>query len=151
MITPVIGILKVPTPLALSSGAGPVTYNYTVWNVGGQIGLTDVTVVDDKCTPVKYISGDFNNDSTLDPSERWNYTCTTNLSNTTTNTAIATGYSNDVYHQTAIATAIATVVVSTPAAKAPAAVLPAPLLNVTEVPNILTALPFGGGKYHIHL
>ncbi len=57
---------------------------------------------------------------------------------TTTNTAIATGYSDDSFHQTAIATAIATVVVGIPTV--------APLINVVKVPNILTTLPFGGGQ-----
>jgi len=144
-ITPLIGILKVPTPLALSAGTGSVTYNYTVWNVGGQQALNDVTVVDDKCSPVTFVSGDTNGNGQLDPNEKWNYSCTMTLSNTTTNTAIATGYSDDAYHQAAIATAISTVVVSTPtAASTPVVPLPAPILSVVEVPNILTSLPFGG-------
>ena len=146
IITPVIGILKVPTPLALPSGTGSVTYNYTVWNVGGQQALQDVSVVDDKCAPVKLVSGDTNNNGFLDPSEKWNYTCTMTLQNTTTNTAIATGYSSDGYHNTAIATAISTVVVTPLAATTPVAALAAPLINVVEVPNILTALPYGGGQ-----
>jgi len=143
-IIPLIGILNVPTPLALTTGAGSVTYNYTVWNVGGQQALTNVTVVDDKCYPVTLVSGDVNGNSKLDPSEKWNYSCTSKLSNTTTNTAIATGYSDDSNHQAALATAIATVVVSTSAASTPITALVAPILNVVEVPNILTALPFGG-------
>lgn len=113
-IIPLIGILKVPTPLVLSQGSGSVIYDYTVWNVGGQQALTSVTVKDDKCSPVVLLSGDVNNNSKLDTSERWKFSCTTILSITTTNTAIATGYSDDVYHQVATATATATVVVSVP-------------------------------------
>ena len=156
MVTPLIGLIKVPTPLALPNGAGSVTYNYTVTDIGGQQALENVSVVDDKCTPVQYISGDANNNGKLDVNETWHYSCTTNLANTTTNTAIATGYSDDGYHNTALATAIATVVVGTPvvsggtaatnATTTTTAVLPAPLLNVVKVPNILTALPYGGGN-----
>lgn len=136
-IVPLIGILKVPSPLALTKGSGSVTYNYTIWNVGGQQALTNVTLIDDKCTSISGPSGDINNNNKLDPEERWKYSCTSNLSSTTTNTAIATGYSDDEYHQAAIATAIATVVVSSP--------LPPPLINIVKVPSRLTAFPYGGG------
>ena len=138
IIVPLIGILKVPSPLALPAGSGSVTYNYTVWNVGGLQALTDVSVADDKCSPVTFLSGDTNGNGKLDPGEKWKYSCTTTLATTTTNTAIATGYSNDGYHQPAIATAIATVAV--------AATLPPPLINIVKVPNRLIPLPFGGGN-----
>jgi hypothetical protein len=136
-IIPLIGILKVPSPLALPNGPGNVTYNYTVWNVGGQQPLIDVSVVDDKCSPVTLISGDTNSNGQLDPNESWKYSCTSMITSTTTNTAIATGYSDDGYHTTAIATAIATVDVGP---------LPAPLINIVKVPSQLTALPYGGGN-----
>ncbi|HUC31681.1 MAG TPA: ice-binding family protein, partial [Candidatus Paceibacterota bacterium] len=135
-IVPLIGITKVPAPLTLPAGPGPVTYTYTVWNVGGNQPLTGVTVTDDKCSPVTYVSGDVNNNSALDPGENWKYSCTTTLASTTTNTAIATGHTGT---QTAIATAVATVVVG-----APAAVVP-PLINIVKVPSRLTPFPFGGG------
>lgn len=137
-IIPLIGIVKVPTPLALPTGTGQVVYNYTVWNVGGQQALDNVSVTDDKCTPVSYVSGDVNGNSKLDPHENWKYSCITTLSTTTTNTAVATGYSDDTYHQASIATALATVVVgsnSTP-----------PLINVVKVPSRLTPFPAGGGN-----
>jgi hypothetical protein len=136
-IVPLIGILKIPTPLALPGGSGSVKYNYTVWNVGGQQALTDVTVTDDKCSPVAYISGDLNGNGKLDPGEKWKYSCTTILPNTTTNTSIATGYSDDGFHQAAIATAIATVVVGAPT--------PPPLINIVKVPSRLIPFPYGGG------
>ncbi|MFZ3054707.1 MAG: ice-binding family protein [Minisyncoccales bacterium] len=136
-IVPLIGILKIPSPLALAKGPGSVTYNYTIWNVGGLQALTNVTLIDDKCTSISILSGDVNSNNKLDPEERWKYSCTSNLSSTTTNTAIATGYSDDEYHQAAIATAIATVVVSSP--------LPSPLINIVKIPSRLTAFPYGGG------
>ena len=110
-VLPVIGITKVAVPANLPNGSGPVTYNYTVWNVGKNINLANVVVTDDKCSPVTLVSGDINNNYKIEPSEIWNYTCTSTISKTTTNTATATGYSDDVYHQKTTATASATVVV----------------------------------------
>ena len=136
-IVPLIDIIKVPNPLALPAGPGKVTYNYTVWNLGAQQALTDVTVIDDKCIPVVFSSGDVNFNNKLDPGENWRYSCATTLTSTTTNTAIATGYSDDSYHHAAIATAIATVVVGTP--------IQPPLIHVVKVPSQLAPLPFGGG------
>ncbi len=137
-IVPLIGILKVPTPLALPGGAGQVTYNYTVWNVGGQQALINVTATDDQCSPLTFVSGDLNNNGKLDPHEVWNYTCTTTLTKTTTNTSVAIGHSDDGFNQPTIATAIATVVVGAP--------LTPPLINIIKVPSTLTPLPFGGGN-----
>jgi uncharacterized repeat protein (TIGR01451 family) len=134
---PNIGIIKVPAPLALPAGSGSVTYNYTVWNVGGQKPLDDIAVVDDKCSPVTYVSGDVNGNGKIDPHENWEYTCTTTLSTTTTNTAIVTGYSDDSFHQAAIATAVATVVVGAPTTP--------PLINIVKVPSQSTPFPYGGG------
>lgn len=136
-IIPLIGVLKIPAPLALPAGSGSVTYNYTAWNVGGQQALTNVTLTDDKCSPVVLLSGDLNSNGKLDPHENWRYICTTTLSSTTTNTAIATGHSDDGFNQATIATAIATVVVGSP--------LPPPLINIVKVPSRLTPFPFGGG------
>lgn len=138
-VVPLIGILKVPSPLALPTGSGSeVSYNYTVWNVGNDQSLVDITVIDDKCSHVTLISGDLNSNSKLDRGEKWLYRCATTLSTTTTNTAVATGYSDDMYHEAAIASAVATVVVG--------AALPAPLINVVKVPSRLTPFPVGGGR-----
>jgi uncharacterized repeat protein (TIGR01451 family) len=139
-IVPLIGITKIPTPLALSTGPGEVTYAYTVWNVGGAAPLTNVTVTDNKCSPVTYISGDTNNNGQLDLGEHWQYSCATTLASTTTNTAIATGHTGA---QTAIATAVATVVVGVPGL--PNTGLLPPLINIIKVPSRLTPFPFGGG------
>lgn len=137
-VVPLIGILKVPTPLALPRGPDKVTFDYTVWNVSGKQALVGVTVKDDKCGPVTLLSGDSNSNGKLDITEKWKYSCTTTLSNTTINTAVATGYSDDSYHQAAIATAIATVVVGAP--------VPPPLIAIVKVPSRLTPFPFGGGN-----
>jgi uncharacterized repeat protein (TIGR01451 family) len=133
-IVPLIGITKVPAPLTLPAGPGQVTYTYTVWNVGGDAPLTDVTVTDNRCSPVTYLSGDLNNNGQLDPGENWKYDCVTTLASTTTNTAIATGHTGT---QTAVATAVATVVVGAP--------LDPPLINIVKVPSRLVPFPFGGG------
>lgn len=114
-----------------------VTYDYTVWNVGGQISLADVTVADDKCSPVALLSGDLNNNGKLDAAERWGYRCSTKLSTTTTNTAVATGYGDNSYRQVAIATAIAAVAVGISVAP--------PLINIVKVPSRLTPFAVGGG------
>lgn len=142
---PLIGLLTVPNPLALTTGPGSVTYNYTVWNVAAIQPITGVSLTDDKCSPVTYVSGDLNNDGRLDPTEKWKYSCTTNLSKTTTNTSVATGHSNDGFNEVTVATEITTVVVSsTPSVPATAVV--APLINVVKVPSRLTPLPAGGGN-----
>ena len=137
-IVPLIGILNVPNPLALPGGSGPVTYDYTVWNVGGVRALIGVLVNDNRCSPAVLLSGDTNRDGKLDPTENWKYSCTTMLTTTTTNTAIATGYGDDRDHQSAAASAIATVVVGS--------AVQAPLINIVKLPSILSPLPSGGGS-----
>jgi uncharacterized repeat protein (TIGR01451 family) len=94
----------------LPVGAGTVTYTKKVTNPG-TVALSNVTVTDDKCSVVSYVSGDVNKDSKLDTNETWTYTCKTRLTQTTTNTAIASGSANGL-----IATdhAFATVVVAVP-------------------------------------
>lgn len=149
-ILPLIGVIKVPNPLALPIGPGQVTYNYTVWNVGKQRALASISVIDDKCAPVTYLSGDLNNNFKIEAEEIWKYSCTTELSNTTTNTVIATGKSDDPYQQTAIATAIATVLVGTQATPISSATssdlsLVAPLINIEKIPSRLSPFPYGGG------
>ena len=129
---PLINVTKVPTPLALPAGPGSVTYDYTVLNVG-TVSMSNVTVADNKCAPVGFVSGDTNGNSQLDLNETWMYRCTTTLSQTTTNTVTATGQANGF---TATDTANATVVVGVP-------VVP-PLIHVVKKPNVFL-LPAGGG------
>jgi hypothetical protein len=69
-----------------------VTYSYVEEN-DGKDALTNVSVTDDKCSPlVRGADSPGNNDSTLSPTEKWTFTCSTTLSATTTNTALATGF-----------------------------------------------------------
>ena len=68
-----INITKTADPLALSSGPGTVTYTYQVTNPGTEA-LSDVTVSDDKLSPVSYDDGDVNADDLLQPDEIWIYT-----------------------------------------------------------------------------
>lgn len=131
-VAPLIAVVKVPSPLALPDGPGPVTYTYTLRNTG-TVPVSNLTMVDDTCSPIVFVSGDTNNDSKLDVSETWTYNCSKTLSATHTNIVTATGWFNSV-SATDIATA--TVVVGVP-------IVP-PLIHVTKVPSPL-ALPAGGG------
>lgn len=131
-VPPLIDVVKVPSPLALPNGPGAVTYNYTVKNIG-PVPMTNVTVVDDSCSPLSLVSGDTNDNQKLDVTESWAYHCYTNLAATHTNNVVATGWANGL---SAVDIASATVVVGTP-------VVP-PLIHVTKVPSPL-ALSAGGG------
>jgi len=133
---PLINIIKTPAPLALTSGQGSVTYTYKVTNPGN-IQLSDVSVTDDKVSPVNYVSGDVNADNMLQTSETWIYSSKMNLNTTTTNTATAKGSANGM---TATDIAFATVVVT----DTPIPVYP-PLINVIKTPAPL-ALTSGQGS-----
>ncbi len=130
-IPPLIDVVKVPSPLSLPGGPGPVTYTYTVRNPG-IVPLSNVTIVDDSCSPLILVSGDTNANQKLDVSETWTYDCFVTLSQTHTNTVVATGWYNGI---SAADIASATVVVGVP--------LIPPLIHVTKVPNHLS-VPVGG-------
>jgi len=129
---PLIDIIKVPSPLSLPGGSGSVTYNYTVTNPG-VVAMSNITVTDDTCSPVSYISGDTDADNRLDTTETWFYSCTMALSTTTTNTVTATGLANGF---TATDTANATVVVGS-------ATVP-PLIDIVKTPNTFLIASSGG-------
>ncbi len=131
-IPPLINVRKVPSPLALTAGPGPVTYNYTVTNPG-KVPMHSVTLVDDQCSAVTFLSGDTNGDSQLDINETWLYSCATTLSQTTVNYATARGLANDM---AAVDTAIAQVIVGVP-------VIP-PLIHIVKTPSPLSLLAGGG-------
>ncbi len=138
-VPPLIDVVKVPNPLALTHGPGPVEYTYTLRNIG-TVPVTNITMIGDSCSPITLISGDANADAKLDVDETWVYRCTTTLSQTHTNTVVATGWANGL---SAIDLASATVVVSAP--ELPNAGIAAPpLIHVTKIPSPLT-LPAGGG------
>jgi uncharacterized repeat protein (TIGR01451 family) len=131
-VPPLIDVVKVPSPLALPAGAGLVTYTYTLRNIG-TVPVTNITMVDNTCSPVTLISGDINADVNLDVDEIWKYACSTTLSATQTNIVTTTGWANGI---NAIDIANATVIVGVP-------VVP-PLIHVTKIPNPLV-LSAGGG------
>jgi len=131
-VPPLIDVVKVPSPLALPAGPGMVTYSYTLRNIG-TVPVTNVTMIDDSCSPVTLVSGDTNSDAKLDVNETWKYTCSATISATHTNTVVATGWANGI---SATDVANATVVVGAP-------VVP-PLIHVTKIPSPLT-LPASGG------
>jgi len=128
---PAIHIVKTPSVTTLPAGGGDVTYTYVVTNTG-DVPLSTISVSDNKCSAVAYVSGDTNDDGVLDLTETWTYTCTATLSATTTNTATATGHYGDT---TVTDTAEATVTVA--AASAPA-------IHVVKSADP-TTLPAGGG------
>lgn len=132
-VPPLIDVVKVPSPLALPNGPGPVTYAYTLRNVG-TVPVTNVTMVGDTCSPIVLSSGDIGNDAKLDVNETWVYHCTTTLAATHTNTVVTTGWANGI---SAVDVTSATVVVGAPAVP--------PLIHVTKVPSPF-ALAVGGGR-----
>jgi hypothetical protein len=108
---PLIHIVSTPSPMDLSDDGGLVTYEEEVTNPG-MVPLGNISISNDVCNSQKYISGDRNNNSKLDPSEIWTYVCQANLSKTSTNTSLAYGTGNG---GTAHDISIATVVVAAPA------------------------------------
>jgi uncharacterized repeat protein (TIGR01451 family) len=111
LLPPLINVVKVPSRLTpFPFGGGAVTYTYTVTNPG-VVALNNVSVTDNKCASVAYISGDANNNGLLDTSETWTYTCSTRIATSTMNTATAEGTANGL---TAVSYAFATVLVAVP-------------------------------------
>ncbi len=88
---PQIGLDKTASDSSLPAGGGEVTYHYAVTNSVADAPLSNVAVTDDKCSPVDYVSGDTNHDDLLQSSETWMFGCTMTLTETTTNTAVASG------------------------------------------------------------
>lgn len=135
-VFPLINVTKIPSPLSLSNGPGPVMYTYTVTNIG-LVPVEAVTVNDNKCSQESFISGDDNSDSLLDLDESWVYECTKTLQETETNTVTACASAGNVSGGGRICdTANATVVVN-------AAIIP-PLIHLIKVPNVFV-LPTPGG------
>jgi hypothetical protein len=143
LVPPLISITKVPTLVSsLSTGGGVIAFDYAVSN-SGTVAMSNIIVVDNKCSPVNYISGDLNNNATLEVSEVWHYRCTANVTQTTTNIATATGQANGF---TATNTATANVVVNAAAVVVtPPVVLPVmPPVVVPVVPVVTPTLPRTG-------
>ena len=85
VLAPTVNLVKVPDNDAVYAG-DTVTYDYTVTNTSNDT-LTNVTVVDDKCSPVAQQTGD----GTLSGGEVQTYRCSVALIEDTTNTATLTG------------------------------------------------------------
>ncbi|MFA5993897.1 MAG: ice-binding family protein [Parcubacteria group bacterium] len=119
-----IKVKKTASDYKLNSGPKKVTFTYKVTNEG-DIALSDISVKDDKCDDVSYVSGDKNDDELLDTTEEWKYECTKKVKKTETNTVTAKGTANGERIKD---TDKATVTVSTPS-------LPNAGANPDEVDN----------------
>ena len=137
LYVPLIGITSVPLPLSLPKEQGEVIYNYAVKNFLSEIALTNIRIIDNKCSAIKFDSGDDNNDLKLDYSETWRYSCKTTLSKTTQNTATVTGSVNNI---TAKHKAYSTVIVGSD--DTPPLVS---IINITKISYPLS-LPKEGGE-----
>jgi hypothetical protein len=81
-----------------------ITYSYSVTSTGFLAPAVDKQkgLVDDKCAPVAYVSGDTNSDGRVDSGETWAFTCKytvkaadVNSTSHVVNTAVVTGTVND--------------------------------------------------------
>jgi len=137
LYVPLIGITSVPSPLVLPNGAGNVTYHYAVKDFLEGVPLTGVQVIDNKCSPVTFTTGDDNSNGALDYGETWRYICITKVSTTTTSIATVTGMANNI---TATHSVYATVVVGSSN--------PAPLVSIINITKVAypVSLPAGGGS-----
>jgi hypothetical protein len=90
---PGIAVDKVANPTQLPAAGGSVTYTYAVTNVG-DVPLSIVSIIDDKCSSIGLPTGDSDSDNQLDLTETWIYTCTTTITQTTVNTVIVVGTDN---------------------------------------------------------
>jgi uncharacterized repeat protein (TIGR01451 family) len=93
VLHPAINIVKTG-PLYVRLGE-TITYTYVVTNVG-DCPLKEITLTDDKVSPVNYVSGDTNNDGWLNLTETWTYTASWVVPSygLVTNTATVTGKDN---------------------------------------------------------
>ena len=96
---PAIDVIKTAEPTQLLGG-GPVTYTYEVRHPQRAAGRRGVAHHGNTCAPMTFVSGDIDGDGLLDSpnsifednlEEVWIFTCTVDLSATTTNTVVVTG------------------------------------------------------------
>lgn len=107
----VVNITKVAYPLSLPAEGGDIAFTYKV-NNPGVVPLSNVTVIDDKCSAISSKLGDTNVNNLLDINEVWIYTCSAHLTQTTTNTVNVTAFANGLQ---AVGDATITVEVDSPA------------------------------------
>jgi uncharacterized repeat protein (TIGR01451 family) len=91
VLTPKIALDKTGSTTTMNSDGSPTTvvYTFAVTNPGTEP-LRDVTLSDNKCSPVTLVSNG-NGDAILTSDETWVYTCTSTLTVPTLNEAITTG------------------------------------------------------------
>lgn len=89
----IINVTKVAYPLTLPAQGGDITFTYRV-NNPGVVPLSNVAVTDDRCSDMSGKLGDTNGNNLLDIMEVWVYTCTTHLTQTTTNTVSVAASAN---------------------------------------------------------
>ncbi|MBX3053118.1 MAG: carboxypeptidase regulatory-like domain-containing protein [Caldilineaceae bacterium] len=89
VIHPAIALDKTASSPTVAAG-GVVTYTFLVTNAGDDP-LGNITLVDDRCSPLVFVGGDTDSDAMLDLTETWRYTCSRVLTESTTNTAQVTG------------------------------------------------------------
>jgi uncharacterized protein with FMN-binding domain len=76
--SPQIALTTSVSPTTVTPGS-KITYSYSVQNLSTDTAFTNVTVTDDKCQPVNFLSGDTNNDKQLSVGETWKLSCTTTI------------------------------------------------------------------------
>ena len=107
-----LGLSVSASPTGVPIGGGNVTFTYNVSNPNSD-SLTQVNVTDKVCAPVTRVSGDVNNDNTLQNTESWTFTCSRSTNAALTSDALATGFSNG-QQVTATANASVSIVPSGP-------------------------------------
>jgi uncharacterized repeat protein (TIGR01451 family) len=82
---------KTSDPILVPEG-GSTTFTFEVTNPS-TVPLSDITLTDNRCSPLTFVGGDTNGDDILAPldGEIWTYTCTMPISQLTVNTAVVTG------------------------------------------------------------
>jgi len=76
--SPQLALTTSVTPTVVTPNS-KIVYSYAVANLSQDTSFTNVTVTDDKCQQVTFVSGDTNADKQLSVGETWKYTCATTL------------------------------------------------------------------------
>ena len=129
-----IQVEKSASASSVPAGGGEVTFTYTVTNVG-QAALSNVSLVDDKCSPLGFVDGDTNGDSKLDLGETWTYDCTKAIVASETNVVIVTAQDETTEPVTDVSDDATVTVEVAPATPAPPTAVPTPVQSVLAATN----------------